>query len=294
MDSTAKVMLGADDPTLDRVVVDLKAGKDAWARTTVGERIAILADIKDRLLQVSEGWAETAARKKLIPEGSALVGEEWISGPNAVMAACNGLMETLSQMDGKAFLKHLKSRETVSGRTAVTVLPHSIWEHLLFSGIKAEVWMAEGVTKANLPQHTARAYDVPANQRTGKIALVLGAGNIAAISPLDALQKLFSEHQVVVLKMNPVNDYLTDYLTAALKPLERQGLVESGPDPKDRRSRILSLTDKGGQRLAEALVIWRHEHAALDRELAEGIGDAEDRPLRHGLDVLAKADRPEP
>ncbi len=233
MDSTAKVMLGADDPTLDRIVGDLKAGKDAWARTTVGERIAILADIKDRLLQVSEGWAETAARKKLIPDGSALVGEEWISGPNAVMAACNGLMETLSQMDGKAFLKHLKSRETVSGRTAVTVLPHSIWEHLLFSGIKAEVWMAEGVTKANLPQHTARAYDVPANQRAGKIALVLGAGNIAAISPLDALQKLFSEHQVVVLKMNPVNDYLTDYLTAALKPLiDRDALriVKGGAD----------------------------------------------------------------
>ncbi len=83
-------------------------------------------------------------------------------------------------------------------------------------------------------------------------------------------------------------------LTAASKPLERQGLVESVPDPKDRRSRILSLTDKGGQRLAEALVIWRREHAALDRELAEGIGDAEDRTLRRGLGVLAKGDRPDP
>jgi acyl-CoA reductase-like NAD-dependent aldehyde dehydrogenase len=47
----------------------------------------------------------------------------------------------------------------------------------------------------------------------------LGAGNIASIAPLDVFQKLFLENQVVILKMNPVNDYLTVYLQAALKPL---------------------------------------------------------------------------
>src|ERR1700689_4858160 len=34
-------------------------------------------------------------------------------------------------------------------------------------------------------------------------------------------------------------------LTAALKPLERRGLVKVSPDPSDRRSRILQLTAKG-------------------------------------------------
>src|SRR6478752_9341988 len=34
-------------------------------------------------------------------------------------------------------------------------------------------------------------------------------------------------------------------LTAALKPLERRGLVKIASDPSDRRSRILILTDKG-------------------------------------------------
>ena len=190
-------------------------------------------EIKDRLLEVSQGWAETAARKKLIPAGSPLAGEEWISGPYAVMSACNGLLETLSQMEGKAFLNHLKTRETTTGQLAVRVIPHSIWEHLLFSGVKAEVWMAKGVNKANLAANTAQAYNIPAGQRKGKVALVLGAGNIAAISPLDALQKLFSEHQVVILKMNPVNDYLTDYLNAALKPLVDLGvlrIVKGGAD----------------------------------------------------------------
>lgn len=79
--------------------------------------------------------------------------------------------------------------------------------------------MQRGVTPANLKDHAATVYDIPEHKRLGKVALVLGAGNIAAISPLVTFQKLFLEHQVVQLKMNPVNDYLTEYIEAALKPL---------------------------------------------------------------------------
>lgn len=221
------------NPELDSVIAALKSASDDWAQTEIAERLKILQEIKDNLLKVAEGWAEAAARHKLIPEGSPLEGEEWLSGPYALMNACNGLMHTLSQMEGKAFLNHLDKRKTVTGQLAVTVLPHSIWERLLLSGIRAEVWMEKGVDESGLASHTAGAYDTPAKSRKGRVALVLGAGNINAISPLDAFQKLFSEHQVVVLKMNPVNDYLTDFLNAALKPLiDRNALriVKGGAD----------------------------------------------------------------
>ena len=102
-------------------------------------------------MHVAEGWAETAARKKLIPEGSHIAGEEWISGPYAVMSGLNGYMQTISQLDGKKFLDHLHTRETVTGQTAVQVLPHSIWESILLSGIKGEIWMRKGVNKSGLP-----------------------------------------------------------------------------------------------------------------------------------------------
>lgn len=203
----------------EAAVAALDAAKDDWARTPNLERIEILQQIKDNLLSVAEGWATTGARKKLIPDGSPLVGEEWISGPYAVMAGCNGLMQTLSQMEGKAFLSHLKTRELATGQTAVQLVPHSIWDHLLLSGVKAEVWMQRGVNAGNLAKHTAVVYDEPMHARKGKVALVLGAGNISAITPLDVFQKVFNENQVVILKMNPVNDYLTDYLRTALKPL---------------------------------------------------------------------------
>ncbi len=213
----------------DADLAALHAARDDWANTPNAERIAILSEIKDRLLTVADGWVETATRKKQLPEGSPLAGEEWLSGPLAVMSACNGLMQTLAQMEGKAFLDHLPKRETVSGQLAVEVMPHSIWDRLLLSGVSAEVWMQPGVTADSLAQHTASAYDTPVGQRKGKVALVLGAGNIAAIAPLDCFQKLFLENQVVILKMNPVNDYLTDYLRVALKPLiDREPNSDSG------------------------------------------------------------------
>jgi DNA-binding MarR family transcriptional regulator len=56
-------------------------------------------------------------------------------------------------------------------------------------------------------------------------------------------------------------------LTAALKPLERDGLVNVSIDPNDRRSRRLRLTEKGRQVLASAVPIWRDTHAALEADL---------------------------
>ena len=53
-------------------------------------------------------------------------------------------------------------------------------------------------------------------------------------------------------------------LTAALKPLERRGLVTVTVDPADRRSRKLSLTAAGQRLLAEAVPIWQREHAAIE------------------------------
>ncbi len=53
-------------------------------------------------------------------------------------------------------------------------------------------------------------------------------------------------------------------LTANLKPLERRGLVEICPDPKDRRSRRLHLTEAGRDLLVRAVPIWRSTHDEID------------------------------
>ena len=59
-------------------------------------------------------------------------------------------------------------------------------------------------------------------------------------------------------------------LTAALKPLERRGLVEIASDPTDRRSRLLKLTPAGRVVLASAVPIWEATHALIDGLLGDG------------------------
>jgi len=218
---------------LDTALAELDRRKDAWARTSDGERLAMLAEIKEQLMEVAEPWARTAARRKGIPAGSPLEGEEWLGGPYALMAGCNLFLESLSRLDGKAYLTDIPLRELPNGQLAARVFPYSIWDKLLLPGVKIEVWMEPGVTSANLAEHTASSYGAPRASRKGKIALVLGAGNVASIAPLDCFQKLFVEHQVVILKLNPVNDYLIDFLQSALRPLIAFGalrIVRGGAD----------------------------------------------------------------
>ena len=57
-------------------------------------------------------------------------------------------------------------------------------------------------------------------------------------------------------------------LTAALKPLERRGLVRIEADPRDRRGRLLRLTQEGRRLLTDAFPIWRETHEKIDRQLS--------------------------
>ena len=72
-------------------------------------------------------------------------------------------------------------------------------------------------------------------------------------------------------------------LTAALKPLERDGLVAIARDPEDRRNRLLRLTDKGREVLASAVPIWRETHDNVEASLAE----REPSDLRGALKALS-------
>jgi aldehyde dehydrogenase (NAD(P)+) len=77
---------------------------------------------------------------------------------------------------------------------------------VLLSGISAEVWMQPGLTPEQIQQSAAAFYRI-ANP-PGCVALVLGAGNISSIAPLDVLYKMVADGCVCIVKMNPVNAYL--------------------------------------------------------------------------------------
>ena len=76
-------------------------------------------------------------------------------------------------------------------------------------------------------------------------------------------------------------------LTAALKPLERRGLVTVAQDPGDRRSRLMVLTSKGMTLLARAVRIWERSHREIEGLLPDGDPNRLRRNLR-ALSVAAK------
>src|SRR5262249_11855873 len=111
--------------------------------------------------------------------------------------------------------------------------------------------------------------------QTQRTARALARRFDAALKPLDLTNGQFS----LMMSLNrPQPAGMADVaallamarttLTAALKPLQRRGLVSVVQDEEDRRSRRLSLTSGGMTLLHRAMPIWHHEHAALDRLLA--------------------------
>ena len=98
-----------------------------------------------------------------------------------------------------------------------------VYERLLFNGVEAQVWMQQGVTEANLRDNMAGFYRQ--QDPEGRVALVLGAGNVSAIVPLDILDRMVNCGEVVVCKMNPVNEYLGPIFEDIFAPLIRDGYL---------------------------------------------------------------------
>ena len=72
-------------------------------------------------------------------------------------------------------------------------------------------------------------------------------------------------------------------LTAALKPLQRRGLIKLTVDPSDQRSRRASLTQKGAALLAKAVPVWERTSLEVEALLED---DDSDR-LRRNLLALS-------
>ena len=73
----------------------------------------------------------------------------------------------------------------------------------------------------------------------------------------------------------------------SLRPLQRDGLIRLDPDPADRRSVRVTLTEDGLRRQRQAAVLWQ---AAQDR-VVEVLGAPVANDLRALLNAIAQDDR---
>lgn len=214
-----------DTESLDKAVAALGERKDAWTQLPIREKIGFLHGLRRRTGEVADRWVEAAVRAKGIPLGSPWAGEEWFSGPYAFLYGINAIEKTMQAL-ARGQVPDLKPgtvRVRPDGQLVVQVFPTDLHDRLILSGVRAEVWMQRGVTPDNLRSNMAAFYRRTSPE--GKVALVLGAGNISSIAPLDILHKLYTEGQVCILKMNPVNDYLGPIFEEIFDDLVQRGFV---------------------------------------------------------------------
>ncbi len=251
---------------LDRAVADLAASANRWARLPVEHKRQYLVAARRQTLQVMERWVELSLGAKGIDPASPWAGAEWTIGPNYFLWALAGLEATLEQLEQGRPITIPEVSTRPDGRVVARVYPDTRLHRALTGPLTAEVWMQPGVTEATLPDTMARAY-----RRTdadGKVALVLGAGNVAALGLWDLLHKLYSEQQVVVLKTNPVVDYLTPVITEILAPWIADGYVRIVSGGADAGAYLVDHPDidelhlTGGIATHDAIVFGTGEQGA--------------------------------
>jgi hypothetical protein len=218
---------------LDRVVGRLRDRATEFARLHVATKVELLEDCLRGTRAVADDWVAAACRAKGIPQNAPVAGEEWIAGPALTLRNIRLLVRTLREIThhGAPVLREKLFRDLPHGAVAVKVTPYDPFDSALYGGITAETWLQPGIQRGAIAERQASFYKK--RDPEGVVSLILGAGNVSSIPPMDVLYKMFVDGSVVVLKMNPVNEYLGPMLERALRPLIDRGylaIVYGGAD----------------------------------------------------------------
>jgi acyl-CoA reductase-like NAD-dependent aldehyde dehydrogenase len=224
MSAAAKSRKDTSHKELDESVAILKDKARAFARLSASERAALLRACIPRLAEVAPRWAAAGIKAKGLPEGSPAAAEEWLAGPLPTIRNARLLAKSLDDIAASGKPKLPKGiGEAADGRTAVDVFPGEALDGALFAGFSCQVRMLPGVSAAGAREKQASFYGK--KDPEGAVSLILGAGNVSSIPPMDAFYKMFVDGSVCLIKMNPVNEYLGPFYEEALEPLVKAGYL---------------------------------------------------------------------
>ncbi len=209
---------------LDEALAALRRSAPRWARTPALERARMLSRAIADTQATAQEWNEAACRAKGLDPGGTEGGEELLAGVGMLVRALASYRRSLIDVarHGRPRVRGAV-RHRPGDRLSVQVLPASLLERIVYFGDRAEVWMEPGIGVEDLHAGQARAYTNP-REHEG-VVLVLGAGNVASLAPKDVVHQLVVEGRVVILKANPVNDYLVEFWRRALAVFIEAGFV---------------------------------------------------------------------
>ena len=222
MSQAAQSIRPSNRADLDEAVTRLGERARAFARMAPGEKAVLLRECMPRIADAAEVWVATGCKAKGI--SGAFVAEEWLAGPLPTLRMARLLAESLEAIvrAGRPPLG-TRTRTRKDGRLEVDVFPTSTFDKIAFTGFRGHCLMQAGVDRAEAARRQASFYST--REPEGGVSLILGAGNVSNIPPMDVFSKMFIEGFVCLLKMNPVNEWAGPILERALAPLIDRGFL---------------------------------------------------------------------
>ncbi|HEV8551747.1 MAG TPA: aldehyde dehydrogenase family protein, partial [Polyangiaceae bacterium] len=209
---------------LDLALERLDEGAPRLAALGAADRAVLLRDLTRRFHEAAPRMVELGCTARGVDPRSPRAGELSLDGPAIILKYTFDLANRLA---GDLTVPPGAVRD-VGDRTVVDVLPLSAFDRAIFLGYRGEAWL-DGV----VPPDRVALHPTALPRHGGEIALVLGAGNVASIGVLDALEQLFVRGRAVIYKLSPVNDYLGPLFELVFAPMVARGFIEfayGGPD----------------------------------------------------------------
>ena len=200
---------------IDRFISTLRTKSKEFNSINNIQLASMLDETISNIKEVSYFWATICSDNKGTTKTPA-EGEEWLGGPFASVLATQYYIKSLTNDDD------LDEGNFNNSENSYKVFPNNFIERITFPFINAKVYFNKSMSFEDINKFRgfSKRYDIEPS-----ITLVLGAGNFSSIPYLDVLYHLITRRSVILLKLNPVNDYLKPVFEKVFKNFIERGYI---------------------------------------------------------------------
>ena len=200
---------------IDRFITTLRTKSKEFNSISNVQLASMLEETISNIKEVSFFWATICSDNKGTTKTPA-EGEEWLGGPFASVLATQYYIKSLTNDED------LTKKKYNSEENSYKVFPNNFTERITFPFIDAKVIFNKSMSFDDINKYRgfSKRYDIDPS-----ITLVLGAGNFSSIPFLDVLYHLITRKSVILLKLNPVNEYLKPVFEKVFRNFIERGYI---------------------------------------------------------------------
>ena len=200
---------------IDRFITTLRTNSKEFNSISNVQLASMLEETISNIKEVAFFWATICSDNKGTTKTPA-EGEEWLGGPFASVLATQYYIKSLTNDDD------LSEKRFNNKENSYKVFPNNLIERLTFPFIDAKVYFNKSMSfdDINIYRGFSKRYHIDPS-----ITLVLGAGNFSSIPYLDVLYHLITRKSVILLKLNPVNEYLKPVFEKVFQNFIERGYI---------------------------------------------------------------------